>query len=73
MKQDVVVIGGGVAASADLLLPPVEAELRERVRTTALDAVRLVTAELGPWAGAIGAGLHGAEAVGAPAAVEAAS
>jgi glucokinase len=60
------VIGGGIAAAADLLFVPIRAELRERVRTTALDEVRLVTAELGPWAGSIGAALHGAEA--APAA-----
>lgn len=67
ITPDVVVIGGGIAAAADLLFEPIRAELRERVRTTALDEVRLVTAELGPWAGSIGAALHGAEA--APATV----
>src|SRR3990170_2749420 len=64
INPDVVVIGGGIAAAFDLLHGPIEAELRERVRTTALDRVRLVPAELGTWAGAIGAAIHGAEASG---------
>ena len=38
------------------------AELRRRVFTTSLDEVEVVTAELGTWAGAIGAAIHGAEA-----------
>jgi len=63
INPDVVVIGGGISAAFDLLREPIEAELRERVYTTALDRVRLVPAELGTWAGAIGAALHGAEAV----------
>ena len=58
---DKVVIGGGVAAAADLLLDPIRDELRRRVRTTSLDEVEIVTAELGTWAGAIGAAIHGAE------------
>jgi glucokinase len=62
VNPDVVVIGGGVSAAFDLLRAPIEAELRERVRTTALDLVRLAPAELGTWAGAIGAAIHGAEA-----------
>ena len=61
VNPDVVVIGGGIAAAFDLLRDPIEAELRERVYTTALDRVRVVPAELGTWAGAIGAALHGAE------------
>jgi glucokinase len=61
ITPDVVVIGGGVSAAFDLLREPVEIELVARVRTTALDRVRLVTAELGTWAGAIGAAIHGAE------------
>ncbi len=62
ISPDRVVIGGGIAAAADLLLGPIRDELRRRVRTTALDDVELVTAELGTWAGAIGAAIHGAEA-----------
>jgi glucokinase len=63
ITPDVVVIGGGISAAFDLLRAPIERELRERVRTTALERVRLVPAELGTWAGAIGAAIHGAEAV----------
>ena len=62
VAPDRVVIGGGVAASGELLLGPIRDELRIRVRMTALDQVALVTAELGTWAGAIGAAVHGAEA-----------
>jgi glucokinase len=61
LSPDRVVIGGGIAAAADLLLGPIRAELRRRVQTTSLDEVEVVTAELGTWAGAIGAAIHGAE------------
>jgi glucokinase len=61
LSPDRVVIGGGVAAASDLLFEPIRAELHRRVRTTSLDQVELVAAELGAWAGAIGAGIHGAE------------
>jgi glucokinase len=61
ISPDRVVIGGGISAAADLLLGSIHDELRRRVRTTALDDVELVTAELGTWAGAIGAAIHGAE------------
>ena len=62
ISPDRVVIGGGIAAAGDLLLDPIRAEMRRRVRTTSLDEVEVVTAELGTWAGAIGAAIHGAEA-----------
>jgi glucokinase len=61
ISPDRVVIGGGIAAAGDLLLGPIREELRSRVLTTSLDRVELVTAELGTWAGAIGAAVHGAE------------
>ena len=61
IAPDKVVIGGGIAAAADLLFGPIHAELRRRVRTTSLDEVEIVAAELGTWAGAIGAAVHGAE------------
>ena len=61
ISPDRVVIGGGIAAAADLLLGPIRDELQRRVRTTSLDEVEIVTAELGTWAGAIGAAIHGAE------------
>ncbi len=66
VNPDVVVIGGGISAAFDLLKDPIEAELRQRVHTTALDLVRVVPAELGTWAGAIGAAIHGAEATERP-------
>ena len=62
VTPDRVVIGGGVAAAGDLLLDPIRAEVARRVRMTAVDAVTIVTAELGIWAGAMGAAVHGAEA-----------
>lgn len=61
LTPDRVVIGGGVAGALDLLLPSVWAELRQRVHVTSLEAVEIVGAELGTWAGAIGAALYGAE------------
>ena len=63
ISPDRVVIGGGIAASADLLMGPVREEIRRRVQTTSVTEVEVVTAELGTWAGAIGAAVHGAEAL----------
>ena len=63
ITPDRVVLGGGVAAAGELLFEPMRAELRRRVKTTSLDAVGIVPAELGIWAGAIGAAIHGAETV----------
>ncbi|HEV2027896.1 MAG TPA: ROK family protein [Candidatus Dormibacteraeota bacterium] len=62
LSVDRVVVGGGVAAAGEMLLEPLRAELRRRVFITDLDAVSVVGAELGIWAGAIGAALHGAGA-----------
>jgi glucokinase len=61
LTPDRVVIGGGVSAALDLLRPTLEAELARRVHMTALERVQVVAAELGTWAGAIGAAIHGAE------------
>ncbi|HEY8803068.1 MAG TPA: ROK family protein, partial [Candidatus Dormibacteraeota bacterium] len=60
LSVDRVVVGGGVAAAGEMLLEPLRAELRRRIFITDLDAVSVVGAELGTWAGAIGAALHGA-------------
>ena len=65
-----VVLGGGVAASADLLLDTIRDEVRRHVFTTSLEGVEIVTSELGTWAGAIGAAIHGAEQATAVAAAE---
>jgi glucokinase len=73
ISPDRVVIGGGIAAAGDLLLATAREEIRRRVRTTSVAEVEIVTAELGTWAGAIGAAVHGAEAAAADAAPEAAA
>ena len=65
LTPDRIVIGGGVAAAADLFLDAMWAELRRRIHTTSLDELTIVTAELGTWAGATGAAVHGAEAADA--------
>jgi glucokinase len=62
ISPDRVVIGGGISAAGELLLAPIRDELARRVRTTSLAEVTVVIAELGTWAGAIGAAVHGAEA-----------
>ena len=62
LTPDRVVLGGGVSGAGHLLLEPIRDEVRRRVRVTDLDAVEIVAAELGTWAGAIGAGVHGAGA-----------
>jgi hypothetical protein len=54
-----------VSAAGELLFAPIRAEIARRVRTTSIDDVELVPAELGTWAGAIGAAVHGAERAGA--------
>jgi glucokinase len=61
ITPDRVVIGGGIAAAGDLLLDPIRAETRRRVRVTSLDRVTITLAQLGTGAGAIGAAIHGAE------------
>jgi glucokinase len=61
ITPDKVVIGGGVAAALDLLIDHIWAELRTRVHVTSLGSVEIVAAQLGVWAGGIGAAVHGAE------------
>jgi glucokinase len=62
LTPDRVVVGGGVAAAGQILFASIRAELDRRVRMTGSATVDLVPAELGIWAGAIGAAIHGAEA-----------
>ena len=66
LAPDRVVLGGGIGAATDLLREPIEAELRRRVTVTSLELVEIVAAELGTWAGAIGAAIHGAETASEP-------
>ena len=62
ITPEVVILGGGIAAATDLLRGSIVDELRLRVRMTSIDRIQIVAAELGTWAGAIGAAIHGAEA-----------
>jgi len=61
LNPDRAVLGGGVAAAGDLLLGPIRAEIARRVHVTAWEHIEVVVAHLGTYAGAIGAGIHGAE------------
>ena len=56
-----IILGGGWANAGDLIIEPIKAEMRRRVITTPVERVDVVLAELGTWAGAIGAAVHGAE------------
>ena len=57
---DVVVVGGGIVSSGDRVLDPLRRAVAERVTLVPTDEIRIVAAELGPMAGAIGAALAGA-------------
>jgi glucokinase len=58
LTPDRVVVGGGVAEAGDLLLGPLRDEVNRRIRNVApRDSISIVRAELGPFAGAIGAAL----------------
>ena len=61
LTPDRVILGGGVSAAGELLLAPIRAEVRRRARVTDLERITFTIAELGTWAGAIGAAVHGAE------------
>jgi len=57
LAPDAFVVGGGVAGAGDLLLRPLEAEVRRRMTLDEPENVRVLPAKLGPSAGAIGAAL----------------
>lgn len=57
LSPDCVILGGSVANLGEQLLAPVSAIVRERCRAIPVDRVRIVQAELGVDAGAIGAAL----------------
>jgi len=61
LTPDLVILGGGWSSAADLIIEPIKEEMRRRVITTPVERVDVVVAELGTWAGAIGAAVHGAE------------
>jgi len=58
---DAIVIGGGIAHSGDFLFKPMQQEIKKRVKTTDPAKVTIKAAELGIWAGAIGAALFSME------------
>jgi glucokinase len=64
VSPDVIVLGGGVAAAGELLFGPIRTEIERRATMTDIEQVRLVPAELGVWAGAYGAAVHGGERAG---------
>ncbi len=59
VSVDRIVIGGGIAAAGDMLLDPIRQEIERRVHITDVARIKIVCGELGIWAGAIGAALHG--------------
>jgi glucokinase len=73
ITPDLVILGGGWSSAGDLLIEPIKAEMRRRVITTPVERVDVVLAELGTWAGAIGAAVHGAEQAVRTARIEARS
>jgi glucokinase len=64
ITPDLVILGGGWANAGDLIIVPIKAEMRRRVITTPVERVDVVQAQLGTWAGAIGAAVHAAEQAG---------
>jgi glucokinase len=63
LAPDAFVVGGGIAAAGDLLLGPLEEEVRRHVFLAPPERIRVLPAALGPYAGAAGAALRGREAV----------
>ncbi|HUW88782.1 MAG TPA: ROK family protein [Candidatus Paceibacterota bacterium] len=61
LAPDLIVVGGGVAKAGAQLLDPLTAQIRERANLVSSAQIRVVPAELGYFAGAIGAALMGAE------------
>jgi glucokinase len=59
LSVDRVVLGGGVAAVGEMLLQPIREELAVRVHVADVGRIQVVCGDLGIWAGAIGAALHG--------------
>ncbi len=56
-----VILGGGWSSAGEFLTLPIKAEMDRRVLIDSGDRTEVVIAELGTWAGAIGAAVHGAE------------
>jgi glucokinase len=61
LTPELVILGGGWSSAGALIIEPIKAEMRRRVLVDSGDRTDVVLAELGTWAGAIGAAVHGAE------------
>lgn len=59
LGPDCIVVGGGIMAAGEIALDPIRRATRARVRLVPADAICIVAAELGDFAGAIGAALAG--------------
>lgn len=57
LGPDRIVVGGGIVAAGDVALDPIRAAVRRRVTLVPPDGIRIVAAELGGAAGAVGAAL----------------
>jgi glucokinase len=57
LSPEAVIVGGGVAMAAELLLDPLRAEVERRARVAPLELIDIAPAALGPIAGAVGAAL----------------
>ncbi len=58
-----IVIGGGIAAAGNLILDPIRNAIRSHVTLVPVERIDVVPAELGSFAGAIGAALAGRDQV----------
>jgi glucokinase len=54
-----IIVGGGIAEAGDLVLGPIEAAVKRRVTLVPTDAIEIVPAVFGRFAGAVGAALAG--------------
>jgi glucokinase len=59
LGPDRVVIGGGIVQAGEVVLNPIRRAVRERVTLIPTESIRVVAAELGSIAGAVGAALAG--------------
>lgn len=55
-NPQIIVVGGGIAGAGDLLLKPLENELKLRALNSYAENIEVKAAELGNWAGVVGAG-----------------
>jgi glucokinase len=67
LDPEVVVIGGGVVATGELLLEPARAVVAERALSPAREHVRIVSARFGAESGMLGAAALALDGIGSPA------